>query len=224
MITHNEIDQDIPQTFEDWWNVPELWLEEINRERNGWSGMIRLQIAAHTYYIKKQCNHLYRSLGHPFGHPTVCREFESIQRLKALGLCVPDPVFHGIRKTAQGFEGLLVTRELAGFSALGDQNNLDTSSRVCMAREVGRTLGIMHRAGLQHSCLYDKHIMILWRGLTPVIALIDLEKMRRPLLPWRAARHDLKQLERRQHIWTKDEWGLLEQAHRLSLQGKKDGI
>lgn len=224
MNTHNEISHDIPQNFEGWWNIPEVWLEEINRERNGWSGMIRLKIGTNTYYIKKQCNHLYRSPSHPFGRPTVCREFESILRLQALGLCVPEPIFHGVRKTSQGFEGLLVTRELAEFSALCDQKSLDTPLREIMAREVGRTLGIMHRAGLQHSCLYDKHIMIRWQDLTPLIALIDLEKMRRPVFSWRAANHDLEQLKRRQFIWTDHEWGLLEQTHRISLQGMKDGI
>lgn len=220
MKTQNETDLATPQSFEDWWNVPEEWIEEPNKRRNGWSGMIRMHIGLQTYFIKKQCNHLYRSLSYPFGRPTVSREYENILRLQALSICVPDPVFHGTRKTGQGFEGLLVTRELKGFSALCDQTVLDADSRATLAREVGRTLGVMHRAGLQHSCLYDKHIMIRWRDSSPNVALIDLEKMRRPLLPWRAARHDMEQLKRRQFIWTEHEWSLLEQAHHSGLREK----
>jgi len=203
-----------PQSFDDWWNVPETWIETPNQRRNGWSGMIRATIEGQTFFIKKQCNHLYRSCQHPFGQPTVNREFENITTLTRIGVCVPEPVFHGTRKTDDGYQGLLVTRELSGFSALGDQTNLDPTQRETLAREIGRVLGLVHKHGLQHSCLYDKHIMIRWQNATPEIALIDLEKMRRRILPRQAAKHDLEQLHRRQSIWSEQEWRILEQAHR----------
>ncbi len=213
MTMHNDPGLTLPTDFEGWWNVPEQWVEEPNQRRNGWSGMIRLRIDAQTYYVKKQCNHLYRSVRHPFGWPTVIREYENIVRLKSLGIRIPEPVFQGVRKRGEGLEALLVTEELTGFTSLGDQTGLDQASRETLAREVGRVLGIMHRAHLQHSCLYDKHIMIRWQDGTPEIALIDLEKLRKPLFPWRAGRHDLEQLKRRQSVWSEREWKLLEESH-----------
>ena len=214
--TDRSLHEGLPADFESWWALPEKWVEIPNQRRNGWSGMIRLPIGESVYFIKKQCNHLYRSLRHPFGWPTVSREFANILQLQALGIRVPEPVFLGSRHKGKALEALLVTRELAGFKALADLGPLDAPARAILARETGRVLGRMHRAHLQHSCLYDKHIMVRWEGEDPEIALIDLEKLRRPLFPWRAAWHDLDQLKRHQRLWSSDEWRLLEEAHRQS--------
>ena len=216
MTSQHPLQHTPPSDFDGWWNTPEEWVEEPNQRRNGWSGMIRLRIGSQTFYIKKQCNHLYHSAVHPFGRPTVSREYENILRLKSLGLRVPEPVFHGTRRTLRRFEGLLVTEELTGYSPLSDQKALSTPTRETLAKETGRVLGIMHKANLQHSCLYDKHIMIRWNGNTPEIALIDLEKLRQPILPWRAAKHDLDQLQRHQNIWSESEWRILLESHSAS--------
>jgi hypothetical protein len=222
MNANKRIGNSVPTDFDEWWNAPGEWVEEPNQRRNGWSGMMRLRIGARLYYIKKQCNHLFRSLRHPFGWPTAIREYQNILTLKALVLIVPEPVFHGARRNANGFEALLVTEELSGFSALNDQTGLDLPARETLAREVGRILGILHNAHLQHSCLYGKHVMARWQDAMPEIALIDLEKLRRPVLPWRAARHDLEQLKRHQFIWSESEWDLLEQSHRHDLRKEQE--
>lgn len=180
--------------------------------------MLRFRSGSQMYYVKKQCNHLYRSPRYPMGRPTASREYENILCLKQLGLLVPEPVFHGTRPSPRGFEAVLVTKELQGFSALSDQTGLEPTLQKALAIEVGRVLGIMHSACLQHSCLYGKHIMIRWTDARPEIALIDLEKLRRPLLGWRAAKHDLDQLKRHQFIWTPSEWSSLEESHRRSLE------
>ena len=200
----------LPTDFDTWWNAPGNWVEEPNKRRSGWSGMMRAPIDGVTYYVKKQNNHLYRSLKHPFGRPTTAREYENILRLQKLGLTVPKPIFHGMRKTAAGFEGLLVTEELSGFVSLDQQRNLDTAQISALAEAVGKAIGIMHRAGFQHSCLYDKHIMVLWTNENPEIALIDLEKLRPTR---RATAHDLDQLKRHQHLWNDDSWALLLASH-----------
>ena len=206
----------LPQDFEGWWNAPGEWVEAPNQRRSGWSGMMRARIDDQVFYVKKQCNHLCRTFSHPFGWPTASRERLNISRLQALGLCVPRPVFHGERRTENGFEAILVTEELTGFQALDTQTGLSPAARQALAAEVGRVLGIMHRADWQHSCLYDKHLMIRWQGERPEVALIDLEKLRRPILRWKAAAHDLAQLKRHQCIWSEEEWRGLEAAHRHS--------
>jgi hypothetical protein len=206
----------LPTDYDGWWNAPGDWVEEPNFRRKGWSGMMRLRIGDTLYYIKKQCNYLCRTLDHPFGWPTASREYVNIGRLQALGIVVPRPVFHGARRTVEGYEGLLVTEELAGFASIDTQLALDAARTRRLAEACGRVLGIMHRAGWQHSCLYDKHIMVRWTGEQPTVALIDLEKLRKPLLPGKAARHDLDQLKRRQSVWTEDDWKTLLVAHARS--------
>ncbi len=206
-----------PDNFDEWWNTPGQWVEEPNQRRSGWSGMMTARFGDTLYYIKKQNNHLYRSLGHPFGMPTTSREFANIQCLSALGIQVPEPVFHGSRQGPEGFEGLLVTRELEGFKAIADAATLSPDEKRQLAIATGETVGRMHRARLQHSCLYDNHVMYRWQDGTLLIALIDLEKLRRPYLPWRAARHDLDQLRRHQQIWNPDDWAALLSAHAAAL-------
>jgi hypothetical protein len=208
----------LPEDFSDWWTTVGEWVEEPNQRRNGWSGMMRSRIGGKTYYVKKQCNHLCRSLRHPFGWPTVSREFCNILRLQLLGITIPTPVFHGSRKTADGYEGLLVTEELVDFVALDSQGERSPEEKSLLATRVGQVLGIMHRHGLQHSCLYDKHIMVRWQDGQPTVALIDLEKLRRAWLPGNAARHDLEQLKRHQKIWSDADWTLLARAHQAACR------
>jgi hypothetical protein len=203
----------LPHDFQGWWIAPGEWVEEPNQRRSGWSGMLRVRVGEQVFYVKKQCNHLCRTLSHPFGWPTASRERLNIGRLQALGLSVPEPVFHGERRTENGFEAILVTRELTGFVALDMQTGLTPVARRVLAAEVGRVLGIMHRAHWQHSCLYDKHLFVRWQGERPEVALIDLEKLRRPILHWKAAEHDLDQLKRHQQIWSEGEWKILLAAH-----------
>ena len=203
----------LPQDFEGWWTVSGEWVEEPNRRRSGWSGMMRCRIDGRVYYVKRQCNHLYRSPRHPVGQPTVCREYANLLRLREIGLVVPTPVFYGKRHAGEGFEAVLATEELAGYAPLGTQTGLSAAERKVLAAHVGETLRVLHRANLQHSCLYDKHIFVRWRDGQPKIALIDLEKLRRRLLPGKAGRHDLDQLWRHQEIWDENDWRILEQRH-----------
>ncbi len=217
MLTQSDSSSIAPGDFDGWWNIQGEWVEEPNQRRNGWSGMMRFQCGSQMYYVKKQCNHLYRSLRHPLGQPTASREYENILCLTKLGLLVPEPVFHCTQRSKRGFEAVLVTKELYGFSALSDLTDLEPAAKETLAIEVGHVLGVMHSAYLQHSCLYGKHIMARWKDGRPEVALIDLEKLRRPLLGWRAAIHDLDQLKRHQFIWTPHEWNSLVESHRQSM-------
>lgn len=211
----------LPSDFAGWWAAAGEWVEAPNQRRSGWSGMMRLRHGERIYYIKKQCNHLCRTLLHPFGWPTASREYHNILRLRRIGVPVPQPVFHGSRRTAEGLEAVLVTEELVGYADLESQDARTPAEKSLLAAAVGRVLGRMHRYQLQHSSLYDKHIMVRWQDGRPEIALIDLETLRQAWWPGRAARRDLKQLRRRQKIWQAADWALLEEAHRTG--DKPDG-
>lgn len=203
--------------FAYWWNITGEWVEQPNQRRRGWSGMLRVRHHGEVVYVKRQRNHLCRTLHHPLGWPTASREWFYLKRLKALGIGVPTPLFHATARTRDGVESLLVTEDLHGFLPLQAQTDLTWAQRGNLAREVGRVLGKVHRARLQHSCLYDKHVMVRWLGNTPRVALIDLEKMRPRLSGHAAARHDLDQLQRHQDVWSGDEWSLLELSHANEL-------
>ena len=209
----------IDLNFEHWWTRPGDWVEPPNERRNGWSGMLRTPDNGRTLYVKRQLNHLCRTFRHPIGWPTASRERHYLVRLHSLGIEAPVPVFHGVRQTEHGIEAVLVTEELTGYTDLGTLSSLDPARRAEVARALGTVLGRLHRARLQHSCLYDKHVMVrLDDGQPPRIALIDLEKMRPCLTRRGAARHDLDQLHRRQQIFSPEDWQVLLNAHTQAMR------
>jgi len=203
--------------FEHWWTIAGKWVEEPNERRNGWSGMMRVPDATGLLYVKRQFNHLCRTPRHPFGWPTTSREWHYLHRLQGIGLTAPQPVFHRIRRVSGGTEAVLVTRELHGFASLDTQTTLTAAQRLLLAETLGVQLARLHRARLQHSCLYDKHVMIRWDRERPQVALIDLEKMRTRFTVKAAVRHDLEQLQRRQRIFADSEWQALLRSHRNAL-------
>lgn len=205
--------------FDYWWYVPGDWVEPPNERRNGWSGMLRVKGESGTLYVKRQRNHLCRTLAHPFGWPTASREWHYLNRLRELGLRAPVPVFHGARRGAKGLEAVVVTEELSGYTDLSQQTELSPERYAALASRIGACLGVLHRARLQHSCLYDKHVMVRWDGDSPDVALIDLEKMRPRLRARAAAKHDLEQLQRRQSVLDADAWAVLLEAHARAFAG-----
>lgn len=206
--------------FRYWWNVPGEWVEPPNQRRHGWSGMLRVHHRGRVVFVKRQRNHLCRSLLHPLGWPTASREYHNLHRLNALGITTPLPLYHGHLRGPTGTEAVLVTEELHGFAPLDAQQGLSAARRAVLAHALGRTLGRLHRARLQHGCLYDKHVMVRWHAQRPEVALLDLEKMRRRATRTAAARRDLDQLRRHQSLWSDLEWRLLERSHAEGLDGR----
>lgn len=200
--------------FDFWWNVDGEWVEEPNRRRSGWSGMMRVRLDGRMFYVKRQLNHRCRTLSHPLGWPTASREWHYLNRLARIGVAAPTPVFHAVRASPDGDEAVLVTEELIGFVDLAGWGALESPRRRRLAQAVGGMLGRLHRAHLQHSSLYDKHVMARGEGDGFAVALIDLEKMRPRLLArWGAARRDLDQLHRRQALFDDDDWAALLATH-----------
>ena len=108
---------EIPQqAFQHWWQQQGDWVEEPNVRRGGESGVQRLLDETGVLYAKKQIGHIYRSLLHPHGRPTVLRERKALQALPSLGVMVPRLIYCGVDyDQQQGWRGLLVTEALEGF-------------------------------------------------------------------------------------------------------------
>ncbi|ENO89720.1 lipopolysaccharide kinase InaA family protein [Thauera linaloolentis] len=204
--------------YDYWWTLPGSWVEEPNERRSGWSGVIRAATGNGVAYVKRQRNHLFRSLRHPLGWPTASREWHFLLRLRALGIAAPTPLFHAVRHTAAGIEAVLATAALEDYHPLHELQALPAARRAAVAQALGQVLGRLHRARLQHGCLYDKHVMIrLHHDAPPDVALLDLEKMHRRLTPAQAARHDLTQLRRHQGLFDDQDWTRLLASHAHAL-------
>ncbi|KOP54334.1 MULTISPECIES: lipopolysaccharide kinase InaA family protein [Pseudomonas syringae group] len=202
--------------FSHFWSQRGEWVEEPNVRRGGESGVQRLLTDdGQTLYAKRQTGHIYRSLLHPLGRPTVLREREALEGLRKLGVVVPEVVFCGATRDADNaWRALLVTVALEGFGeiekwlAAGGRERHGELFYERMLKEVANTLARMHLGRWQHSCLYVKHIFVRVTGDGPdaevEVALLDLEKGRRRLTAHGAAQHDMKQLRRHSSFSTAD--------------------
>ncbi|RMN28587.1 InaA protein [Pseudomonas coronafaciens pv. zizaniae] len=202
--------------FSHFWSQRGEWVEEPNVRRGGESGVQRLLTDdGQTLYAKRQTGHIYRSLLHPLGRPTVLREREALEGLRKLGVVVPEVVFCGATRDADNaWRALLVTVALEGFGeietwlAAGGRERHGELFYERMLKEVANTLARMHLGRWQHSCLYIKHIFVRVTGDGPdaevEVALLDLEKGRRRLTAHGAAQHDMKQLRRHSSFSTAD--------------------
>lgn len=192
--------------FDVWWARTGEWVEEPNQRRGGQSG-VQLLIPETPeqpfLYSKRQINHTFFSLRHPFGYPTALREKNAIQSLERLGAKAPKLVFYGAIKRGQDWHALLVTEALTGFVVLDEwyeqqrTQPLEPAVIDAVLQQIAINFYKMHTGGWQHGCCYAKHIYIKTNPQsTPEVAFIDLEKARRRWPASRAALHDIKQFGR----------------------------
>lgn len=193
--------------FDALWVLPLQPVDEPNVNRGGWSEVYRLELADesgenHAFYVKRQENHLTRTLSRPLGEPTFAREFRAIQTYMRLGVPVLEPVFFAQRREPGSARAIIITRALDGYNSLDEWlqrwlelSRVERNQLIFTTAALVRTL---HDCGYVHNCLYPKHIF-LEGGPKGRSRLIDLEKTRRALLGKRDYIRDLETLQRRSH-------------------------
>ena len=216
-------DLSVPTDFNGWWNLRGESVEPANVRRDGESGVERLVLPElGMVYIKRQRNHLFRSLRYPLGLPTVMREKFATAALSKMGITTPEIVFAAARKEAGSWQAVLATKSLDGYVDLetwyarAGKQRLGHEQHQRLLIKIGGVLGVMHRAQWQHTCLYPKHIFLTAGDaeILPEIALLDLEKARHCWIPNKAARRDLDQLYRHSRkLWSEQDWQVLLASH-----------
>lgn len=206
--------------FDFYWQQQGEWVEEPNQRRGGESGVQRLDDGnGQLLYAKRQVGHIYRSLLHPFGRPTVLRELDALNSFEQLGVRVPRIVFCGAERDADHqWRALLVSEALDGFVDLetwyaeGSRERYPEIVHERMLKDLAQNLARMHLGHWQHGCLYGKHVFVNVIGTDDQaeveVALLDLEKCRRRISCQRAAYNDLRQLGRHSSI-SKAHWKTL---------------
>lgn len=235
ILQHNKLD-----SFDILWNLDVEWFEEPNVRRGGWSGVARIELKSPEgkkigIFLKRQQNHMCKSLLHPIrGILTFAREFKNIRRFQQINVPALEPVFFGQRHINGDYQGILLTRELEGFSPMdtgkfrpGKTGILSSiKARRTLFEELAAMLRRLHADNRQHSCLYFKHIFIkpLSSGKFD-IHFIDLEKARWQPLKKRAAFRDLYSLSRHAEHWSRTDYMrfflIYRQEKRLSTASKK---
>ena len=204
-------------SFEALWLLELDAVDEPNTERGGFSSVSRLELDGRAFYLKRQTNHLTRSLLHPFGEPTFAREFRNIQRYHELGIPALEAVFFAVRKQPGAYRAILLTRALDGWvdlqQLLQNWDTLPVAQQVSIIQACARLAHCLHSAGQMHACFYPKHIFLREELGVYQACLIDLEKTR-PLyfgLPGRVK--DIEPLLRRAAQWSEAEVRLFLHAY-----------
>ena len=196
-------------SFEALWALELEAVDEPNTERGGYSTVSRLQLGEQAYYLKRQSNHLTRSLRHPFGEPTFARELRNIEHYRQLGIPALQAAFFAQRRLDGKQCAILLTRALDGWrdldSWLPGWEQHPSAQRQAIVQACGQLARRLHAAGQVHGCFYPKHIFLRETADGFDAQLIDLEKTR-PL--WFGQRDRIKDLEpllRRAGAWSEAE-------------------
>ena len=193
-------------SFDALWALQLEAVDEPNTERGGWSSVYRLELDGAAYYLKRQSNHLTRSLSHPLGEPTFAREFRNIRRYAALRIPALQAAFFAERKVPGERRAVLLTRALDGWQDLEHWlqgwGRLNEAQRVAILQACGGLAQHLHGAGQMHGCFYPKHIFLREENGAFAAQLIDLEKTRPLLFGERDRIKDLEPLLRRAGVWS----------------------
>lgn len=221
--------------FEGFWQQQGQWVEAPNVRRGGESGVQRVKAAdGRLLYAKRQVGHIYRSLLHPFGRPTVLRERDALEAFRSLGVRVPEVTYCAAQRQAGNrWRALLITEALAGFEEIdhwyagGGRERHGECLHQQLLQQIGGTLARLHLGRWQHGCLYAKHVFVKVSGEGAAarveVALLDLEKSRRRLSRSQAARHDLRQL-RRHSSWNEADWQQLIYGYQTAFGSAIKGL
>jgi hypothetical protein len=195
--------------FEALWALTLPAVDEPNTERGGYSTVSRLQLGEHGYYLKRQTNHLIRSLRHPFGEPTFARELRNIEHYRQLGIPALQAAFFAQRKIAGKQCAILLTRALDGWQDLEhwlqDWSEHSEGQRLAIVQACGQLARRLHAARQVHGCFYPKHIFLREEASGFSAQLIDLEKTHSLLFGKRDRIKDLEPLLRRAGSWSEAE-------------------
>lgn len=181
------------------WNIKADWFEPPNVCRGGWSGVVKIAVATPkgtgNLFLKRQQNHLSKTVRYPFGIATLHKEFANIKRLNNKKI----PTLELIYFARKGRQAILITQELTDYLPLDSAQFycLPHSQKQALLVKTAQTCALMHQHNLQHGCLYPKHIFAKKSNSLWYVKLIDLEKLRRTLLSKSAVIKDLSALHRR---------------------------
>ena len=192
------------------WDLELQAVDEPNTERGGWSSVAKLTLDEQTFYLKRQINHLTRSLQRPLGEPTFAREMRNIQRYQQLGIPALRAAFFAQRKVAGKQQAILMTHALEGWEDLDYWQQqwlaLSAEQQQGIIQACAKLAKTLHQAGQIHGCFYPKHIFLQKQASGFTAQLIDLEKTRPLLFGQRDRIKDLEPLFRRsRHVWGREQ-------------------
>jgi hypothetical protein len=210
ILRHNNLD-----SFEKLWALELDWFEEPNQRRGGWSGVSRCDLELPEggkvgVFLKRQENHITRTVLHPFGMSTFIREIQNILRFKKASIPALEPVYFAVRKIDSDLRAILCSEALDGYVPLENlvkrwstEGWPDRKTRQRLMQAIAVVMSRMHDHKIQHNCFYPKHIFVRFNETAIDIRIIDLEKAKVKILRRYASFRDLYTLNRHSQGWSR---------------------
>jgi hypothetical protein len=199
--------------FNSVWEFPLERVDEPNVGRGGWSEVCYYKLPDPVFgvkalYIKRQQDFGFFDWRRPLkGLPTFQREYNNLVWCIEQGLPVVKPVAFDVRDKGGHRQAILITQALDNYFSLDNSEvvgKLAVRLRRTLIRSVATVLKRLHQSGLQHGCLYPKHIFVnnaCREGEEIDIRLIDFEKASPLSFMNKGIYRDLDTLNRRSYEW-----------------------
>ena len=210
ILRHNNLDH-----FDDLWNLQVGWFKPPNKRRGGWSGVSRCELdlpegGTVGMFLKRQENHITRTVLHPFGLSTFIREIQNILRFKKAAIPALEPIYFAVRKGKGDLRAILCTEALDDYEPLEEivarwsrEGWPSRKNRQRLMQAVAAVMSRMHDHKIQQNCFYPKHIFVRCSDTAIDVRIIDLEKAKVKLLRRYATFRDLYALNRHAPGWTR---------------------
>jgi hypothetical protein len=163
-------------------------------------------------FLKRQENHITRTLLRPFGILTFAREMNNILLFKRSAIPALEPIYFAVRRINGNLRSILCTEALDGYEPLDTLVNRwanegfpDKKSRTELMNAITVVMRQMHQCRIQHNSLYPQHIFVRRTDEGINVRLIDLEKARVCLHKRFATVRDLYTLNRRSQRWSRSD-------------------
>jgi len=194
--------------FKTVWSMSLDKVDSQNKARGGWSEVCRFALpdsvlGVDALYIKRQQDYGYREWPDIFNRkPTFYREAKNLDWCIKRDIPVVQPLVYADREADGHQQAILITAGLTDYKSLDefDWQAMGKAQRRTLLKSIARVIFKLHEQGMQHGCLYPKHIFVhnnCFSDNQPEVRLIDLEKAR-PLAWWNGGVfRDLDSLNRR---------------------------
>ncbi|RKQ96323.1 lipopolysaccharide kinase (Kdo/WaaP) family protein [Kushneria sinocarnis] len=203
--------------FEALWALDLTPVDAPNLERGGHSEVVVLTLetsgAPQRFFLKRQTNHLGRSLHRPLGEPTFAREMRNIRTFERLEIPALSAAWYGEHHRNGDWRAILMTPALDEYRDMMQWHqqwaSLPLATRDAVIDSCASLLRRLHQRRWRHGSLYAKHVFLRpeqSRPEAPEARFIDLEKSR-PLINGRRERlRDLELFGRRLSQWDDETW------------------